>query len=197
MQLLHYAFFKEPPKEFPSLLSRNESDWHPWGCRFDPWSRLVGKGSLIAMSCGVGRRCSLDPVLLWLWCRPAATAPSGPLAWELPYTAGGALKRQKKKNPKNLFTFIGWQHTPPCGSKSLWFLDLAEGEVKGGTQQTSHTVSPLRGLCNEWSHWGILSLLPPAQIRLLRKGHGHWLTLRLSPCSKLLCCFKSKFFPRS
>ena len=25
-----------------------------------------------------------DPVLLWLWCRPAATAPIRPLAWEPP-----------------------------------------------------------------------------------------------------------------
>ena len=29
-----------------------------------------------------------DPVLLWLWCRPAAAAPIWPLAWELPYAAG-------------------------------------------------------------------------------------------------------------
>ena len=26
-----------------------------------------------------------DPILLWLWCRPAATALNGPLAWEPPY----------------------------------------------------------------------------------------------------------------
>ena len=26
------------------------------------------------MICGVGHRCGSDPVLLWLWCRPAATA---------------------------------------------------------------------------------------------------------------------------
>ena len=32
-----------------------------------------------------------DPVLLWLWCRPAATAPIRPLAWESPYAAGVAL----------------------------------------------------------------------------------------------------------
>ena len=25
-----------------------------------------------------------DPVLPWLWCRPAVTAPIQPLAWELP-----------------------------------------------------------------------------------------------------------------
>ena len=26
-----------------------------------------------------------DPALLWLWHRLAAAAPTGPLAWELPY----------------------------------------------------------------------------------------------------------------
>ena len=36
-----------------------------------------------------------DQALLWLWCRPAATAPIRPLAWEPPYAAGAALKRQK------------------------------------------------------------------------------------------------------
>ena len=37
-----------------------------------------------------------DPALLWLWRRLAATALTGPLAWELPYAMGVALKRQKK-----------------------------------------------------------------------------------------------------
>ena len=37
------------------------------------------------------------PALLWLWCRPAATAPVQPLAWEPPYAAGAALQRNKKK----------------------------------------------------------------------------------------------------
>ena len=50
------------------------------------------------MSCGVGHRCSLDLKLLWLWCRLEATAPIQPLAWEAPYSAGVALKRQKNKN---------------------------------------------------------------------------------------------------
>ena len=36
-----------------------------------------------------------DPVLLWLWCRPAAVAPVRPLAWEPPHAAGAALIRQK------------------------------------------------------------------------------------------------------
>ena len=38
-----------------------------------------------------------DPALLWLWGRPAAGAPIRPLARELPYVAGVALKREKRR----------------------------------------------------------------------------------------------------
>ena len=47
------------------------------------------------MNYGVVRRRSSDPVLLWLWCRPVAVAPIGPLAWESPYTTGAALEKDK------------------------------------------------------------------------------------------------------
>ena len=50
------------------------------------------------MSCGVGRRCGSDPVLLWLWCSLAATAPIRPLAWEPPYSMGVTLDKKKKKD---------------------------------------------------------------------------------------------------
>ena len=49
------------------------------------------------MTCGVGRRCSLDPTLLWLWHRPVATAPIRPLAWEAPHAASVPLKSKKKE----------------------------------------------------------------------------------------------------
>ena len=49
------------------------------------------------MSCGIDYRHVLDPALLWLWCRLAAVAPIGPLAWEHPYAAGMALKTERKK----------------------------------------------------------------------------------------------------
>ena len=52
------------------------------------------------MSCGVGCRCSSDPALLWLWCRPAATAPIRPPAWEPPYALGAALEKAKKDKIK-------------------------------------------------------------------------------------------------
>ena len=60
----------------------------------------MAQGCRIAVSCGVGCRRVLDPMWLWLWCRPAAAAPTGPLAWELPYAAGAALKRKAKKQNK-------------------------------------------------------------------------------------------------
>ena len=60
------------------------------------------KRSGIAVSCGVGRRRDLDPTLLWLWCKPAATAPIRPLAWKPPYATEAALEKAKRqiKNKK-------------------------------------------------------------------------------------------------
>ena len=60
----------------------------------------MGKGSSIATRCGVGCRCGLDPELLGLWCRSAATALIRPLAWEPPYAISMALKRQKDTTTK-------------------------------------------------------------------------------------------------
>ena len=40
----------------------------------------------------------LDPVLLQLWCKPAATATIWPLAWELAYCCMCSPKKQKKPN---------------------------------------------------------------------------------------------------
>ena len=39
-------------------------------------------------------------MLLWLWCRPAAVAPTQALAWEPPYASGATPKRPKKKKKK-------------------------------------------------------------------------------------------------
>ena len=50
----------------------------------------------MAMSCGEVHRCSSESALLWLRYRTVATALIRHLAWELSYTAGVALKRQKK-----------------------------------------------------------------------------------------------------
>ena len=52
------------------------------------------------MGYSVGHRHGSDPTLLWLWHRGAATALIQPLAQELPYAAGVALKEKKKEKRK-------------------------------------------------------------------------------------------------
>ena len=50
------------------------------------------------MSCAIGRLRGSDPAVLWLLCRPAARAPTGPLAWESPYAVDVALKKTERQN---------------------------------------------------------------------------------------------------
>ena len=66
------------------------------------WSRprSVGQGSGMAMSRGVGHRHSLDPAILWLWCKLATVAPIWPLAWVLSCAASEGLKNQNKNKNK-------------------------------------------------------------------------------------------------
>ena len=52
------------------------------------------------MNCGVVRRCSSDPALLWLWRRLAAVVLIGPLAWEPSYAEGTTLKSNRNKQKK-------------------------------------------------------------------------------------------------
>ena len=54
------------------------------------------------MNSGVGHRCGLDPVLLWLWRRPAAAALIQPLAWELRGSPKKTKKKKKKKSEKKI-----------------------------------------------------------------------------------------------
>ena len=67
------------------------------GTRVRSQASLRWVKDLVLLSCGVGHRHGLDPTLLWLWCRPAVVAPVRPLAWELPYASGAALKKQNKQ----------------------------------------------------------------------------------------------------
>ena len=73
-----------------------------------------GLGSGVAMGCGVGQRRGWDPLLLWLWCRLAATAPIQSLAWQLPYASGVALERPKNAvKESGTFWKSGDKHLPP------------------------------------------------------------------------------------
>ena len=79
----------------------------------------------LAVSCGVGHRRGSDPALLWLWCRPAAVALIGPLAWEPPYATSAALKKKKivsLLSPLITLTVLGRQR-PSCSLRFglVWF----------------------------------------------------------------------------
>ena len=61
------------------------------------------------MSCGVGHRHGPDPMLLWLWCQPAATAPIGHQAWESLYARGVAIKSRPEIPLGNVFVLSAAQ----------------------------------------------------------------------------------------
>ena len=54
------------------------------------------------MNCGVGHRCSLDPMWLWRGGGSGAAGVGRPLAWEPPCAAGAAVKKKKKKKKKEI-----------------------------------------------------------------------------------------------
>jgi len=68
------------------------------------------------VSYSAGCRHSSDPMLLWFWCGPAATALIGPLAWEPSYVTEAGLEmakndKKKEKKKKNIFWRIRVQHS--------------------------------------------------------------------------------------
>ena len=67
------------------------------------------------MSCGLGGRCSSDPVLLWLWHRLAAVAPIRPLACKPPCAMSMALKKKKSHSkfiPQIFTEHLLWAKCP-------------------------------------------------------------------------------------
>ena len=61
----------------------------------------MGRGSRVAVSQGVDGTHGSDSGL-WLWCRPAAVSLIQPLAWELPYAMGVALKSKQNKTKQTM-----------------------------------------------------------------------------------------------
>ena len=84
------------------------------------------------MSCGVGCRHGSNLVLLWLWCRPVATAPIRPLAWEPAYAAGAALEKAKRQKKKEFKNYV---------NNSLYFRDLRLGSAQYKTVCTLLKIS--------------------------------------------------------
>ena len=75
-------------------------------------------GSVPAVSCGIGCRCGLDLMLLWLWRRPAVIALIRPLGWEPPYASDVAPKSKKRSDYSGLGRYRGSSSVP---SLAQWF----------------------------------------------------------------------------
>ena len=109
-----------------------------------------------------------DQALLWLWRRPAAAALIGPLAWEPPYAAGAALKKDKKDKKKKMvdekakahenviikrFRRKTWTHRCTCDTHTDPHKTQRWGKSKPKTSQSHGSCLQSKG------PWAILLLL--------------------------------------
>ena len=147
-----------------------------------PWSSLVAQRKQIrlisslsglriqphSVRCGVGCRHGSDPTRLWLWRRPAAVALIRPLAWELPYAAGAALKNKKQNNNNK---------KDPC-AQDIPTLGKSECLRVGARQQYCSVCQVFPGHSKGWEplSWSF-------------QGRG-------SELGRPECCPRSRSFPR-
>ena len=78
------------------------------------------------MSCGVGHKRGLDPMLLWY--RLAAASQIQPLAQELPYTSPAALKRKKPLKHTHTHKYTQMWNYPNTKSNLVVFKDSSSAE---------------------------------------------------------------------
>ena len=97
------------------------------------WVRSLASLSGLRISCCYELWCScrrgLDPVLLWLWCRPAAIALIQPLAWELPHAASAAPPPPKKQDVYLFYSHehwsvSPWQHFCKLRHSDYWYIPI-------------------------------------------------------------------------
>ena len=97
------------------------------------------------MNCGIGHRHGLGPVLLWLRCRLAAAALIQSLAWELPYAADAALKKEKKKCLRVLSpTAPSYSNVTSTGFQSLPFPSRMRHHTQEKSFLTQRDKKPLK-----------------------------------------------------
>ena len=99
-----------------------------------------------------------NPEVLWLWCRPAAIAQNGPLAWEPPCATGMRPHPQKKisqryrvkqKFPSRHFSWaspVSQDQVPSWVCESVWSSQLSEKCFGAGTVPSQYKAMP-----NVWS----------------------------------------------
>ena len=117
MRLSLIVLFKNRYVGIPLMAQRKQIQLV--SARMQLWALALLSG--IAMSCGVGNRCGLDPELLLLWHRPAAVACIWLLAWEPPHAKGTALKSKKQIKIKNKNRYLSLIHIHSLFPIPLYF----------------------------------------------------------------------------
>ena len=111
------------------------------------------------MNCGVVCRHGWDPLLLWLWHRPVATAPIRTLARELPCAMGCGPRKSKKtkKKEKKKRKPSQWKNIPTKGAQ--WH-----------KCKTTHYAL-------KYHVWKpkYMSGKQPKEVYLMKNRHKHWL----------------------
>ena len=109
----------------------------------------------VAVSCGVGCRRGSDLALPWLWCRPAATALIGPLAWEPPHAAGAALKRHthtqrcQRACLLQLQADLGWDFWPNPEPLDSWLGPALGSCLAGFPRGSAWQGGQVRSCCGK------------------------------------------------
>ena len=141
------------------------------------------------MSCGVVCRHGSDPALLWLWYRPAAVAPIGPLAREPPYALGMALKsKTNKQSIKQKSTYgdpvnsLPSNLTPkPNSTPVLW-----PRRYSAHTQPNTHMYSTHTLFSFSLRKWKLTKL--PVLYLMFLLNNVSWRLLQICTPKKLFCC---------
>ena len=87
-------------------------------------------------------QCGSDPALLWLWCRPPATAPLRPLAWEPPYASGAAQEMAKRQRKKEYFLKVPFHLIPYTPGEYFFLFNSYETNNLGQAQPENVAILP-------------------------------------------------------
>ena len=100
---------------------------HPSCSHEDAGSILASVSGLRIWRCHkLWRSSQIVLVSLWLWHQPAAAGPTQPLAWELPYAKGEALKNKKKTLSKDGDLQVSLSVFCPAGEEKSDVLGLRD-----------------------------------------------------------------------
>ena len=124
---------------------------------FDSWPRSMDSRSGVVTSCGIGCRCSSDPVLLWLWCRPRGCGSDSTPSLRISI-CHRRIPKKGKENKRKCLKIEGtgaWWWKGDWTNWSLRFSWLRHAMIGGMVRESSIEEKHLSVLClNELGTFG-------------------------------------------